>query len=155
MNPIPPVAPLPRDQRNIDVDHLNLLSIFYFVMAGFALMGILFFVGYYEFMNYMFTNPDMWKNQKGGPPPAEFFDMFAVFKCVFVAFQSLYAVIGGLNLMAGLFLRQRKHRTFTLVVAAINCLQIPLGTVLGVFTIIVLIRQSVVELYKETEGSSY
>ena len=41
-----------------------------------------------------------------------------------------------------------KTSRFFLVVAAINCLHMPLGTVLGVFTIIVLIRQSVVELYE-------
>jgi hypothetical protein len=53
-----------------------------------------------------------------------------------------------LNLLSGLFIRARKHRTFSLVVSGINCVHIPLGTVLGVFTIIVLIRESVRELYE-------
>jgi hypothetical protein len=151
MNNIPPLAPLPRDQRNIDADHLNLLSIFYFVTAALAFLSILFFVGYYELMNYVFTNPDFWKNQKGGPPPVEIFDMV---RWMFVVFGLLSAAGGILNLVSGLFLRQRKHRTFSLVVAAINCLQIPLGTVLGIFTIIVLIRPSVVEMYEAVERQS-
>jgi hypothetical protein len=145
MNNMPPLAPLPRDQRNIDEDHLNLLSIFYFVTAGLAFLSIFFFIGYYEFMNYIFTNPDIWKNQKGGPPPAEVFGML---KWVFIFAGFVSAVGGIMNLMAGVFMRQRKHRTFSLVIAAINCLQIPLGTALGVFTIIVLIRPSVVKMYE-------
>jgi hypothetical protein len=54
---------------------------------------------------------------------------------------------GVLNVISGLCLRARKGRTFSLVVAGINCLYIPLGTLLGVFTIIVLLRDSVRELY--------
>jgi hypothetical protein len=30
------LPPLPRDQRKIDADHLNLLAIFHFVGAGFV-----------------------------------------------------------------------------------------------------------------------
>jgi hypothetical protein len=36
---MPQMAPLPRDQRNVDADHLNLLSILH---SGFGLPGILF-----------------------------------------------------------------------------------------------------------------
>jgi hypothetical protein len=38
--------------------------------------------------------------------------------------------------------------------AGINCIFIPIGTVLGVFTIIVLTRDSVKELFGETVDSS-
>jgi hypothetical protein len=38
-NPLPPLAPLPRDQRKIDADHLKLLAIFHFVGAGLAVWG--------------------------------------------------------------------------------------------------------------------
>jgi len=149
MNAIPPMAPLPRDQRNIDADHLNLLSIFHFVAAGLALLGILFLMVHYTFMHFMFTNPDLWKNQKQGPPPAEIFHVFIWF---YIIFGAWFLVSGVLSVMSGVFLRQRKHRTFSLVVAAINCVHIPAGTVLGAFTIVVLVRQSVVALYKATES---
>jgi hypothetical protein len=43
--------------------------------------------------------------------------------------------------------RPERPDVFAGVVAGINCLHIPLGTVLGVFTIVVLIRDSVRELY--------
>ena len=50
------------------------------------------------------------------------------------------------------FLRGRRHRTFSLIVAGINCLGIPLGTILGVFTLIVLLRPSVRTLYRIEGG---
>jgi ABC-type phosphate transport system permease subunit len=142
--PLPPMAPLPRDQRNIDTDHLNLLSIFHFVVAGLALLGILFLFAHFEFMHYIFTNPEVWQNQKGGPPPQQIFSVLIVFYIIGGIFFVVSAI---LNVLSGLFLHARRNRTFSLVVAGINCLQMPFGTVLGVFTTIVLLRPSVRELY--------
>jgi hypothetical protein len=39
-------------------------------------------------------------------------------------------------------------------VAAISCICIPWGTILGVFTMVVLVRDSVVELFAETEATA-
>jgi hypothetical protein len=144
--PIPPMAPLPLNQRNVDEDHLNLLGIFHFIGAGMALLGILFLIAHFMFMHFIFTNPDLWRNQRGGPPPAALFGIFIIFYIIGGAFL---LVMGILNVMSGMFLRARKNRTFSLVVAGINCLHIPLGTALGVFTFIVLCRESVRRLYAE------
>ena len=57
--------------------------------------------------------------------------------------------LGALTLLSGYFIVRRKCRTFSLVIAGINCLSIPLGTTLGVFTIIVLMRDSVKTIYTE------
>jgi hypothetical protein len=88
----------------------------------------------------------MWKNQKGAmPPPREFLAMFRWF---YVAFGVWFVASGILNVLSGIFLGRRKFRTFSLIVAVINCIHVPLGTVLGVFTIIVLLRPSVREIYE-------
>jgi len=50
-------------------------------------------------------------------------------------------------IIAGRCLAKRKHYMFCLVIAAISCIFMPFGTVLGVFTIIVLMRPSVKELF--------
>jgi uncharacterized membrane protein YozB (DUF420 family) len=146
--PIPPMAPLPGNQRSIDEDHLNLLSIFYFVSAGLSLLGILALFADFVFLHFFFSNPAFMGNQKGGPPPVAVFRFFLVF---FVFFGALLVLLAILNVMSGFFLRERKHRTFSLVIAAIDCMQFPLGTALGVFTFIVLTRESVRKLY-ETPG---
>ena len=145
------LPPLPRDQRKIDADHLKLLSIFHFVVAGLAILGILFLLAHYAIFHAFLANPKMWENQKQGPPPAEF---FAILKWFYLLFAVWFVSSGILNLISGLCLRARKHRTFSTIVAGINCLHIPFGTVLGVFTIIVLIRDSVRELYEAQQVRS-
>jgi hypothetical protein len=139
------LPPLTRDQRKVDADHLNLLAIFHFIGAGLALLGILFLLAHFAMMHALFANPKMWENQKQGPPPAEF---FAIFKWFYLAGAIWFIGSGILNVVSGLCLRARKHRTFSIVVAGINCVHMPLGTVLGVFAIIVLMRDSVRELYE-------
>jgi hypothetical protein len=142
MNQLPPLA---RDQRKVDADHLNLLSIFHFVGTGLAALGLLLVLAHYAMFHAFLNNPQFWQNQKQTPPPAEFFALFKVF---YVVFGLWFGGSGVLNLVSAFCLRARKHRAFSMVVAAINCMHIPLGTVLGVFTIIVLIRDSVRELYE-------
>ena len=50
-------------------------------------------------------------------------------------------------LIAGRCLSRRKAYSFALVVACIECLFIPFGTILGVFTIVALSRESVRTLF--------
>jgi hypothetical protein len=57
----------------------------------------------------------------------------------FLVGQSLAICI----IIAGRFLVQRKHYQFVFVVACCECLFIPFGTVLGVFTIVLLSRELV------------
>ncbi len=144
MSALPPIL---RDQRKIDADHLRLLAIFHFIAAGLALFGILFVCGHYALMHAFLANPKMWTSppQQSAPNPAEFFSLFRWF---YLFFGTWFLASSLLNLLSGVFLRARKHRTFSIVVACINCLHVPLGTVLGAFTIAVLLRDSVKDLYE-------
>jgi hypothetical protein len=54
---------------------------------------------------------------------------------------------GVLNAISGWCISKRRARTFSLVIAGIDCIGMPFGTVLGVFTIVVLVRSSVLEIY--------
>jgi hypothetical protein len=145
--PPPVISTLPpqvliQNQRTKDQEHLRLLSIFHFVVSGLTLFGIAFLCVHYFMMHTIFSNPDAWKGQNA--PPKGFLDAFIWFY-VFMGVILLTASV--LNLLSGLFLRQKKHRTFSVVIAAINCIQIPIGTALGIFTIVVLSRETVRQLY--------
>ena len=140
------IPPIPNRQRTIDADHLNLLSIFHFVGAGLALLGMMFLLLHFTLFHTFMENPAMWRNQGPPPPPAQF---FAIFKVFYLVFGMWLAASFVLNLLSGFFLRGRSHRAFSLVVGAVNCLHVPLGTVLGVFTIVVLMRESVRGIYGE------
>lgn len=134
-----------RQQVEDDV-HMKLLSIFHFVVAGLALLGICFLFVHFLIMSSVFSSPTLWKSSKNmTPPPKEFFAIFIWFYFFVGAFLVSASV---LNLLSGLFLRQRRHRVFSLVVAGLNCLHIPFGTILGIFTIMVLSRNSVREVYE-------
>jgi hypothetical protein len=57
------------------------------------------------------------------------------------------------NLLSAIFIQQRRARMFSLIVAGLDCLCFPFGTALGVFTLIVLVRSSVEELYRTTRAT--
>jgi hypothetical protein len=147
MSSAPP--PLPAS-GNPDNDHLRLLAIFHYVVAGILLLGLGFIGIHYTIMRTVFGNPGMWKNQPDAPvPPAEFFNAFVWF----YAFFGVCTLLGCFaNLLSAGFIRKRRHRTFSLVVAGFDCTIFPFGTALGVFTFIVLLRDSVRRLYGDDTG---
>ena len=150
--PLPPpgYAPLWRDPRAIDAGHLRLLSIFHYVAAGLGFLVLGFLVLHYSIMNTVFANPQMWRQTGQNAPPFDPRAFFGLFKW-FYLFMGIWTVAGmGLNVVSGWCIARRKARIFSLVVAAINCLKLPFGTVLGVFTLIVLSRPSVQQAYEET-----
>ena len=137
--------PVSDQQRIIDGEHIKLLSIFHFIVAGLAFCGVGFLLLHYCLMNRVFANPDIWKSQPNAPQlPKDFFKVFVWF---YVFMGAIFVSACILNLLSGFFLRQRRHRTFSMVVGGLNCLQIPFGTILGVFTIVVLSRNSVRDTY--------
>lgn len=128
---------------NDDREHLHLLSIFHFIVAGLtALFSLL----------PLFHLLLGWTMIARGLDSAGERDPFApVIGWLFVFFAS-GAIALGLALavclaVAGRNLERRRGYTFCLVVAAISCLFVPFGTVLGVFTLIVLLRPSVKALF--------
>ncbi len=130
---------------NRDEEHLKLLAIFHYVLGGmmafFSLFGLIYFVMGLVFMLVPTSN---WNQGHGQPPPAWFGLLFMFIGGVIVF---LGCTVGGLIAYAGRCIAQRRHHTFCLIMAAIACLWVPIGTVLGVMAIIVLSRPSVKPLF--------
>jgi len=57
-------------------------------------------------------------------------------------------------LMAGRSLALRKRYTFAFIIACIECLFFPFGTILGVFTIVTLSRESVKALFERIQRAA-
>lgn len=131
-------------QQRRDCEHIKLLAIFHFVFGGLAFAGIGFLCVHYAIMHAVFSNPDVWKAQPQTMPPKAFLDAFIWFY-LFMGVLLLTGLV--LNVLSGFFLLQKRNRLFSLIVGGLNCLQIPFGTALGVFTILVLSRDSVRQLY--------
>jgi hypothetical protein len=129
---------------NQDKEHLRLLAIFHYVVAGFAAL-VSFFPLLYSivgvFLLYAAHQPGP-GNQE--PPPAFLGWIFIVLGALFFLAGVTMAIC---ILIAGRCLSRRKGYAFALVMACVECLFIPFGTILGVFTIVALSRESVRTLF--------
>jgi hypothetical protein len=128
-----------------DTEQLNLLAIFHYVVAGLAAL-FSFFPLLYTTVGAIFIFAAQHGTAKPGEDlPPEFLGwIFAVIGSVLFLIGLAMAIC---ILIAGRSLALRKRYTFALVMACIECLFIPFGTILGVFTIVVLSRESVRGLF--------
>ncbi len=124
-----------------DTEQLNLLAIFHYVVAGLAAL-FSFFPLLYTTVGAIFIFAARHGTAKPGEDlPPEFLGwIFAVLGLALFLIGIAMAIC---ILMAGRSLALRKRYSFVLVMACIECLFIPFGTILGVFTIVVLSRESV------------
>jgi len=135
VNP-PPMPYLPGSAQ--DDEHLKLLAIFHYVVGALSFLGTL--VGVFYMFAGFFVFQHMPVTPGHSAPPVE---MGWVFAFIGGVIALISAAIGVCLIIAGRNLTARRNRTFCMVVAGINCLNVPLGTLLGVFTFIVLMRPSV------------
>jgi hypothetical protein len=57
--------------------------------------------------------------------------------------------IGSMLLSLGLSMSYHRYRIFSLVIASMTSLGFPIGTVLGIWTIVVLLRPGVKQIYRD------
>lgn len=126
---------------NQDQEHLKLLAIFHYVAAGMAaLVACIPFIHF--FMGLALATGALGDSDPEARPVGFFIMFFAL------AFIFLGWTFAALVAFAGRSLQKRQRYTFCLIMAGVECLFMPVGTVLGVFTIVVLVRDSVKELFK-------
>jgi hypothetical protein len=127
---------------NVDEEHLRLLTMGHYIVA--AITGL--------FSLFPILHIAMGLAIVLGKFPQSPNDtMPRMMGWLFVAMGTAF-VVGGLSMavclaFAGKFLAARTHRTFCTVVAAVACCFMPLGTILGVFTLVVLQRESVKQMF--------
>ncbi len=123
----------------VDEEHLRLLPVFYWVQGGVMAM-------YAPFaLIYVVMGASIALEPSAASGPGEAFGwMFAAIGVVAFIFVAVIAV---LTILSGFWIRKRKHRTACMVIAGITCLGVPYGTMIGVFTFIVLLRPSVARLF--------
>lgn len=135
---------------NQDEQHLQLLSIFHYVVAGLTALFACFPIIHLAIgLSMLFGGFDV--------PPDEAAPM-QLFGLMFVLIPTIIILTGwalaGAMAATGYFLSKRTHYTFCLVVAGIECIFMPFGTVLGVFTIIVLVRPTIKAMFGLTSPAA-
>jgi hypothetical protein len=126
-----------------DEEHLRLLTLFYYLYSGMVAIFACFPIIHLVIGVLMIANPGVFGSGKNAPP---------------AFFGYVFAVLGGLFVLAGWFfaacsffvarsLARRRHYMFCLILSGVNCMFVPFGTAIGVFTIIVLLRPAVKALF--------
>ena len=124
-----------------DVEHLRLLRIGFLVWGGLSVLFALFPLIHVTLGTALLAGG---LAGEGEGDPA----LVGVMFILIGGFLSLlFAVIAALELYAARCLRERRRRTFCIVAAGVTCLGFPIGTILGVFAIMVLTRPSVAAMF--------
>jgi hypothetical protein len=153
--PMPVAEYAPRYQKppTDDAGHLKLLAIFHFVVAGMAALFGSFPLIHVGIGVAIVTGNMNFPQQPTGSNAQPFDERWIGW--MFIAMGGLFVLAGWtiavLSLISGFQIKNRRGRMFSLVVAGVMCVFFPIGTTLGVFTIMVLVRDSVKGLYAEKQ----
>jgi hypothetical protein len=128
-----------------DLRYLNLVSIFHYVVAGIAGLFACFPIFHLAIgLSFLGEIPNM-ADQGDVPFPFMLFPiLFTVIPAVLILFGWLFAIAVALT---GYFIQQRRMHTFCLVMGAVETMFMPFGTVLGVFTLILLTKADIKKLF--------
>ena len=122
---------------------LRLLSIFHYIVGGIMALFWCFPLIHFGIGFVMTFFPDKFGSNGHMPPP--------LFGCIFMFIGGGLFLTGQAlawcAIAAGRFIAQRRRYQFIFVVACCECTFMPFGTVLGVFTIVLLSKDHVKALW--------
>jgi hypothetical protein len=140
-------ASTPGELTDQDREQIRLLSIFHYVVAAMELL----------FCSFPLIHVAIGIGIVSGRFPvgdAEREKMPELFGWAFIALPGLMVLLGWASAIAiaiaGRKLARMEQRTYCLVVACLACMFMPVGTVLGALTIIVLMRPAVVAAFQRS-----
>jgi hypothetical protein len=129
-----------------DEQYLDLLSIFHYVLGGLTALFSCF-----PFIHLAIGIALLSGDFDGKKPPPEFFAwLFVLIPGTFILMGWTLSIF---IFITGRKLKRRVSWIFCLTVAAVECLLIPFGTILGVFTLIVLMKDPVKALFMANQQS--
>ena len=129
---------------NQDLEHLKLLSIFHYIVGGLACFcGLLWILYIVSGIILIIASGSMASDDRMG---ASIGGVVAIVVGVFLFV--LFEAYGILSIIAGRKYAKHQGYWFCFVLAVFTCLNFPLGTALGVFTIVVLNRPSVKAMFQ-------
>lgn len=129
-------------------DHLRIIVIFHYVLGGIAALFSMFPLFYVVIGLLLVFTPETLNTEEDVPPP--------FFGWIFVATGSVFITIG-LTFASGLIalgrnIQKRKNHLFCTVMAGVECMFMPFGTVLGVLTLVLLMKDEVKQMFSTTES---
>jgi hypothetical protein len=109
------------------------------IHIGFGIVGLLIALGLFFVFNFA-------KGMVGGEDvPTVVLGFLAVSIPLLVGFMSTLGLVGGIGLLS----HQSWARYLVIVVAALGCLNIPIGTLKGVYSLWVLLQDDTIALFEK------
>ncbi|MBK9926574.1 MAG: hypothetical protein IPP66_14965 [Anaerolineales bacterium] len=136
-----------------DLDQIKILAIFHYIVAGFAGLFACFPIFHLMIGISMLTGDFFSEARPTDMPfPVSVFGlMFTLIPAAIIFFGWAFAICLAVS---GYFLSKHQRWLFCMVMAGVSCIFTPFGTVLGVFTIIILMRPSVKALFNNGVSAS-
>jgi len=114
--------------------HVDVISILWIVSGSLGILIAIFFFWFFWAITFI---PDM------GDEVSYILRLIATWGFIFLAVFSIPEIIGGI----GLLRRKEWGRILVLIVSFFNLISFPLGTVLGVYSFIILLKEETVRLF--------
>lgn len=134
-----------------DEKDLKLLTTFHYITGALCAIFACFPLIHLSIGLAFIFAPESMHSPNQPPPPAFFGYIFAVIGGLMFLFGQ---VIAWSLIISGRFLNKRRHYMYSFCTACLACLFMPIGTILGIFSIIVLSRDSVKQLYNPDQTST-
>lgn len=125
--------------------NLRAIEVFHYVYGALTCFGGIFLLALVALGGFL--SSEWLADQSHEPPPAW---LGSLISGIGVFLFVLVEAIGILNIYSGRCIARRRHRTFSMVVSAFDCLSIPFGLILGVFTLVALSDAEVRREYEAT-----
>lgn len=134
-------------EMNKDLEQIKTIAVFTFVYAGVSAL-FSFFPVIHLTIGISMLNGSLFD----GNTPTDTVFPFNLFALMFTIIPAIM-ILGGLTYsialaISGNFLLKKRHYIFCMIMAGISCAFAPFGTVLGIFTILLLQRPSVKNLFE-------
>lgn len=114
--------------------HVDVISILWIVSGSLGILIAIFFFWFFWAITFI---PDM------GDEVSYILRLIATWGFIFLAVFSIPEIIGGI----GLLRRKEWGRILVLIVSFFNLISFPLGTALGVYSFIILLKEETVRLF--------
>jgi hypothetical protein len=151
----PPIIHYEQQLAMRDNEHIKLLTIFHYVLSGVYILGACLSSLYVLMAFFVRKIPMTTPSGPGrtGPTPqdTQMLEMMSWMWGIMGGIGGIFSITMAIaSFMCAKFLTARTKPTFIFVFACIQCVFFPMGTALGVFTILVLQRPSVKNSFGQT-----
>lgn len=144
LTPMAPAGPAVSFELDRYRSHVRALAIVWFIYGALSLLlGI---VGLAFARNFVLPHLGQWINGPDAPPiPPGFFQMMLHFAWIAVAIRAALAFFTGWGLMQ----EERWGRILAIIASVLALIRIPLGTALGIWTLVMLLGYRHSQLYEQ------